>query len=574
MKKFSDIKLLKNDHKLLVPTLIVFTVFAVYLNTMENSFHYDDYHSIVGNPYIRHLSNIPGFFKDASMFSSSPDMVMYRPVLLTSYVISYMLGGYEMWGWHLLNIIIHALNALLFYYFSRRHMGRTVAFTMAVVFAVHPFCAEPVNYISSRSSLLAATFFISSMLAYTCYFSSERKPFFALSLLLFFAGMLTKEPVIVLPGVLIFHDLLLSKADAEDATTRLVAFFKRILPFAVLAGVYILIRRAFLLPTLPSSHIDRTVWENLLVQSEVMSMYFKHFFIPVGYSGAYEFNVAGFSYGKMIGIVLISGLAVSAFIASRNMPLFSIGVLWFFLSILPETLWPLNLIAADRRMYLPFMGILISIGALVDTILDAEDNLPTVAPGICAVFIVFSLAFLTVDRNRDWSSGLTFWADAVSKCPESAVAYDSYGHYLASNAEHERALRAFRIAVYKNPNSSRANANLGITLAELGKYQDAVWYIKQSIEISRKLGTPNRARIKLGNIYYRMGHLKKAEAQLGIAVKENPFVPIAHYDMARVFAAQLKTEQAEKHFRIAAELDPGFSGPVNEELKKLRAIKK
>ena len=86
---------------------------VVYLNSLDNSFHYDDSHAIVENPHLRSLDQIPGFFADPSDFSREPAMAMYRPVLLTSLALNYAVGAYQVRGYHLVNVLIHSLVALL-----------------------------------------------------------------------------------------------------------------------------------------------------------------------------------------------------------------------------------------------------------------------------------------------------------------------------------------------------------------------------------------------------------------------------------------------------------------------------
>ena len=142
---------------------IVLVSVILYFNSLNNAFHYDDIHSIVENPHIRDLSNIPSFFVDSELFSGEPHNRMYRPVLLVSYGLNYAVGGYEVHGYHLVNLLLHILNALLVYGLARsfRRDGSFALFA-GLLFAAHPVNTETVNYISSRSSSLAAFFYLSA----------------------------------------------------------------------------------------------------------------------------------------------------------------------------------------------------------------------------------------------------------------------------------------------------------------------------------------------------------------------------------------------------------------------------
>ena len=139
--------------------LIAGVTVLVYGNSLGNSFHFDDEHSLVGNPHIRSLGNIPFFFFSPAMFSRNVGSGMYRPLVLVSYAVNYWLGEYRVRGYHLINIAIHLLVAWLVYgVFRELEFGRNPALLGAIFFGVHPLTAEPVNYIAQKQSLFAAVF--------------------------------------------------------------------------------------------------------------------------------------------------------------------------------------------------------------------------------------------------------------------------------------------------------------------------------------------------------------------------------------------------------------------------------
>ena len=94
--------------------LLVFLVASLlYANTLGHGFHYDDFHSVVHNPHIRSLENLPAFFTDPQLFSTDPQQAMYRPVLLVTYALNYAWGAEAPLGYHLVNILLHGANAAL-----------------------------------------------------------------------------------------------------------------------------------------------------------------------------------------------------------------------------------------------------------------------------------------------------------------------------------------------------------------------------------------------------------------------------------------------------------------------------
>ena len=136
--------------------LVLVCALLSYHNVLWHSFHYDDEHSILENPHVRSLANVPRFFVDPGTFSGMPEARMYRPLLLATYAGNYALGGYAPMGWHAVNLLLHLVNAgLLLSLAPALGASRRAALIAGMLFAVHPVLSESVNYVSSRSSLLA-----------------------------------------------------------------------------------------------------------------------------------------------------------------------------------------------------------------------------------------------------------------------------------------------------------------------------------------------------------------------------------------------------------------------------------
>src|SRR3990172_9619881 len=99
--------------KIGVLILLIFLVSLVYFNSLENSFHFDDYHHIVDNPNIKNIKNIPSFFFDTTKFSKTGWQNHYRPLLLATYTLNYYYGRLSPTGYHGVNLAFHAGSAFL-----------------------------------------------------------------------------------------------------------------------------------------------------------------------------------------------------------------------------------------------------------------------------------------------------------------------------------------------------------------------------------------------------------------------------------------------------------------------------
>ena len=155
--------------------VVIALSFAVYSNNYRHAYHLDDAYTVVTNPNIRSLQNIPRYFVDPGTYTSVREQADYRPLLQATYALNFRMGGYDTWWWHFTQVLLHALVALGIYAFARRmltlldvpHSHQALpALLAAAVFAIHPAASGVVNYFNARSSLLTAALLLPALLAY------------------------------------------------------------------------------------------------------------------------------------------------------------------------------------------------------------------------------------------------------------------------------------------------------------------------------------------------------------------------------------------------------------------------
>ena len=187
-----------SEKKAFSALLILVSLMLLYAPAADNSFQYDDRHSIVENPHLRALDNWPAFFVDPTLFSRDADKAMYRPLVLLSLALNYAWSGYEPYSYHWFNLGIHALSSLLVWGILLR-LGRPpwVALMGGLFFALHPLCAEPVNYISSRSELMAGLGCLGALWFYMGSVQEASRRLYVLSLACFALGLLSKSIAIM-----------------------------------------------------------------------------------------------------------------------------------------------------------------------------------------------------------------------------------------------------------------------------------------------------------------------------------------------------------------------------------------
>jgi hypothetical protein len=236
-----------------------------YANSLANGFVLDDVRLIPANPLVRSLGNLPELFA-ADYWEPGFRGGLYRPLVMTSYALNHALGGLEPWGYHAVNVLLHAAVSLLVFGLLRTLVDRYTAAIAGLLFAAHAVHAEAVANIAGRAELLAAAGFV---LALRCHVARERaadRPglLYAVGLGSFALALLSKESAITLPAVLLLWDVCFADVRASGLGARLRHLLShRLLPvyagYAAVALVYLAARSlalsdGVLLP--PNSLID------------------------------------------------------------------------------------------------------------------------------------------------------------------------------------------------------------------------------------------------------------------------------------------------------------------------------
>ncbi|MEW6750767.1 MAG: tetratricopeptide repeat protein [Candidatus Latescibacterota bacterium] len=294
------------------PALVCLVTAGVYWGSLNNPFHYDDGHSIVENPHVRSLGNLPAYLSRPEMFSADPKSAMYRPLVLATYAVNYAFSGYSPGSYHALNLLLH-LGCALLVFLLLGHFGasRAAATAGMALFALHPVQAETVNYVSSRSESLCALFVLASLLAYGRAIEGSRAPasrpgllqdrggaggasggdpaWLLVSLAAFAAALLCKSVGIAVPALLAAYEVL-GRGVRSRAGLRAAAV--RQAPFWVVAAGYVLLTRGLVAAAL-LTHPVRGPGTQLLTQAKALVYYLLLLAMPAHLSVDHQFRLAG-----------------------------------------------------------------------------------------------------------------------------------------------------------------------------------------------------------------------------------------------------------------------------------------
>jgi len=213
----------------------------VYLGHFQNGFHFDDRHTVVHNPYIRDLHNIPRFFTDTRTFSIDPVNRSYRPIVSTTLALDYWFGnGLAPFYFHFSTFCLFLLQLVLIYALFRKmcdavypdSRNRTVALFATAWYGLHPAMAETVNYVIQRGDLYTALSTVAGVLMFASGGASRK---FGLYLVPVAAGILSKLPAVVFPAILFVYIYLFESEGGIPGVRRSV--WKSLPAFIVTGGL-------------------------------------------------------------------------------------------------------------------------------------------------------------------------------------------------------------------------------------------------------------------------------------------------------------------------------------------------
>lgn len=468
--------------KFLRRNLLLFSAFvllltALNLRTLDNPFLHDDIHSIRDNPHISSLKNIPRFFVDPTLFSSDPYAAMYRPIVLVSLAFNHAVSGYSPWSYRLLNIIIHALNAVLLIFLVKKwkKMEFLPLVIMGAIFLLSPLSCYPVFLVSARSALFYGTFLLASLL---CYESALEKisgqefwGFLVVSLVAFLLGLLSNA-VCVMISAFIFLRSLAWFHENQAAAAQKWKFVASLFSFAVLTTAYLFLHKSVAGTTFGEDYV-RPVTVNIMLQLKLLYVYLKMFLYPFDYPLYYTFKEPS---GIMEPLVLLAFCATFLWTLSALKRFFSPRRFDGFLMLMPLVAYfpyaaiPLNVPLAEHHFYVSLMGIAALIALSFQELMKEHKRV------VVACFAVICIAFslVIIHRGRIWDSEFALSSNTAKLSPSNTLAWDDLGISYMNAEKYEKALWAYSHSLKLEPKNMGALYNLGTTYFYMKKYDDAV----------------------------------------------------------------------------------------------------
>jgi tetratricopeptide (TPR) repeat protein len=544
--------------------LLAAAVSAVYAGAVHAPFIFDDRTAIIENPSIVRLWPPVGDAASRGPLNAPPlAPTARRPLPNLTLALNYRLGGLDPAGYHVVNIVLHVLSAAVLATIVRRTLGlpyfgtlRSVAgplgLAVALAWALHPLNSEAVVYVTQRTEILVALFYLTTLWAALRYWSARartsRAAWLGVATLACLAGMNSKEVMVSAPlAVLLYERTFL--VESLRATRRSWPLY------ASLASTWIvlLLLSAFGVGGLsdPRNYISPLVW--WMTQAKVLFLYLKLAVWPhplsIHYAPAYLRSFA--AAWPWVAAAALLAIATVALVWRRPAARFVVVVMVLVLG--PTLVVPLpKMMAAERRMYLPLAGLM----ALA--IVGGYRRLrPAPMSGAVVAFSVamIALGLATMRRVAAYDTAVTIWQDAVRHQPADAMSHYNLGVALLDEDRPREALPAFERAVQLEPDHTKALDNLGATLERLERPVDAVAPLAEALRLDpddevahNNLGS---VLIALGRPEEAIGHLERA-----LTIMRHDPKPVVYRNLGRALMASGRAQEAVTQLRRAVTLEP------------------
>ena len=601
----TDIVRINAQRKQMPLCLLLFgLVVWVFLPTLHGDFiDIDDGVFVTRNPHINlTLANVAWAF-------CHPEAANWHPLTMWSLMLDHELYGLKPWGFHLTNVLLHAVNTVLVFLVLRRMTGAPWRSLMvAALFGLHPLRVESVAWISERKDVLSTLFWLLTLGAYVRYAQKKSRVEpsslrsaapecreskadttvpapdsglwtfdYILALSFFALGLMSKPMVVTLPCVLLLLDYWpLERWQQKHLRGLLVEkapfFFLAAIMSAVTYVVQKNVGEMSVLASLSLSFSARL--GNALVS---YGRYLGKLFWPVDLCALYLYPGHWPPQKILFAGLLVLGLSILVFVVRRQQPYLLMGWLWYLGTLVPA----IGLVQvggqsmADRYTYIPSVGILMALvwGTCRMTKGWRHQNIVLGATGGAVALVCIMPTRQQIDY---WKDDVSVWQRAVTVTENSYAAHNqpgpSPGHLpreipyynlgagFNSQGRFDEAMGCFQKALAINPNFAEAYNNLGTTLNSQGRFDEAIGCFQKALAINPNFA---EAHNNLGTALYLKGRLDEAIHEFQEVLRLKPDRAETHCNLGYVLGKQGRLDEAIYEFQEALRLKPDYANASN-----------
>ena len=579
---------------LFVFIMLCAAAFLIYSNVLDAPFQFDDYDFIVNNPQVKQLP--------------PPESIVTNPprklLTLFTFHLNYAYAGFDTLYYHVVNVMLHACTACLFYVLitlllrspllagtAASKEKTAFAAAAALIFLVHPLQTESVTYIWQRSELLCGFFYMASFVSYMKARTGGRWPYYAMSAVLFTAGLFAKETIVSLPIAVAATEIVLFGSGLNELRKT----NKKALAVSAAAAIAVTVWAAgHWLETARTNLADTgaiSVPTYLFTQFRVMVKYIQLSFFPVSQNVDYYFppSISFFTLPTVLSFMALSAVLALTVLAARRQRLMSFGIFLYFSYLIPtSSVLPAPTLIFEHRLYVSIAGFAVFVTALLFAAVGKK-----ALRNALLICMAVSFAVTAYARNFVWQSTFSLMEDTVKKSPLNARPHLILGGLYLQAEKYEEAERYLLRAAELAPAYPDPYNNLGLIYMRRGDLKKAEGCFSKAVELKKDFVDPyiNWAMLLLSNgnayeakrllsraaeirgmlhkdkLYIALGNTYFAEKRYNAAIRFfkkatalNPESANAYYNMGNAYFKRTAYNKAIKCYEKAAALQPDFAG--------------
>jgi len=518
----------------------LFLVLEVYGPALHGAFVLDDRYLQFMDPQIAQAS-LQGW------------ILGLRPFLSFSYWLNYQSSGTESYAYHLTNVFLHFLGSIVIGVVAAKLLtlagttGRersTLSVMAGGLFLLHPLQTESVAYVASRSEVLSVLLYFSGFAVFLYRRTESITILRSLAIVVLFAAAVsTKEHTLTLAALLLMTDYFWGLGGLRKNWP-----LYGILAIAGAWGAFV-VGRVLKGASTAGFHVPGlTPATYFFTQCRVIWTYVRFFFLPAGQNVDPDVAVSAnlLDHGAIVGLLGLVALVIAAWIYRKRFPLAAFGVFMFVLLLAPTSSFvPISDVQAERRLYLPFLG-------LVLICLEFLRRLKWSQMVGAGVAILAACSILTFQRSQVWASPIDLWKDAAAKSPKKWRPRFQLAYAYYDSGDFARASNEYEAAAHLEPPGFNLLVDWALALDAQGRQQDALLKLQQASMLERSA----HVQALIGMVYAKQSKWQEALTALEQAERIDPRFDITYLYRGNVYEAAGDKAAAAAQYQRALALNP------------------